>query len=223
MPKAVIFDVDGTLVDSVDLHARAWQDAFRAFGHDIDFKKIRDQIGKGGDQLMPVFLNKDELEARGQELEQTRKEIFKERYLSQVQAFPKVRDLFEKLLADGLKVALASSAKGDELQRYKQLARIDDLLDTETSSDDAEKSKPHPDIFEAAIKRLNGIAPQDAVVVGDTPYDAEAASRAGIRTVGLRCGGWSEDALRQAGCIAVYADPADLLASCDRSPLAAQS
>ncbi len=222
MPKAVIFDVDGTLVDSVDLHARAWQDAFRDFGHEFDFQEIRSQIGKGGDQLLPVFLAEGEVRKRGEALEEHRAQIFKERYLSQVTAFPGVRPLFERLLADGKRIALASSAKGEELQYYKKTAQIDDLIDTETSSDDAEKSKPHPDIFEAALQRLGDIGAERVVVIGDTPYDAEAASKAGLRTVGVLCGGWPEAELRRAGCIAVFKDPADLLAQYDRSPLASR-
>jgi len=118
------------------------------------------------------------------------------------------------------KIALASSAKEDELEVYKKAARIADLIQTETSSDDAEKSKPHPDIFEAAMSQLDGVAREDAVVVGDTPYDAEAAAKAGLRTIGLLCGGFPEQDLKRAGCIAIYADPADLLAQYDRSPLA---
>jgi HAD superfamily hydrolase (TIGR01509 family) len=220
MPQAVIFDVDGTLVDSVDLHAQCWQDAFHDFGHEIGFGEIRAQIGKGGDQLMPVFLSKKELEERGEALEAHRARILKERYLPRVTAFPRVRELFKRLLADGKRVALASSAKEDELETYKKAARIDDLIQAETSSDDAEKSKPHPDIFEAALKRLGDVRPENIIVMGDTPYDAEAASKAGLRTIGLLCGGWSEEDLKRAGCVAVYKDPADLLAHYDGSPLA---
>ena len=219
MVKAVIFDVDGTLVDSVDLHAKAWQDAFHDFGHAIGFDEIRGQIGKGGDQLMPVFLPPEELDAKGEELEKHRGEILKQRYLPQVQAFPGVRELFHRLKAEGVRVVLASSAKADELAFYKKVAAIEDLLDAETSSDDAEKSKPHPDIFEAALSRLDGIDRRDVIVVGDTPYDAEAAGKAGLRTVGVLCGGFPEGDLRQAGCIAIYRSPADLLAQYDQSPL----
>lgn len=220
MVKAVIFDVDGTLIDSVDLHARAWQDAFGEFGHAIDLATIRGQIGKGGDQLMPVFLSKDEEHAIADKLEERRAAILQERYLDKIQAFPLVRDLFQRILNDGKQIVLASSAKGDELQTYKTLAKIDDLLDAETSSDDADKSKPHPDIFQAALAKLEGVDAADAIVIGDTPYDAEAAEKAGLRTIGVRCGGWSDDKLKDAGCIAVYSDPADLLAHYDVSPLA---
>jgi HAD superfamily hydrolase (TIGR01549 family) len=220
VPKAVIFDVDGTLVDSVDLHAEAWRDAFRDFGHEVGFQDVRDQIGKGGDQLMPVFLSKDELERKGQALEEHRGRILRERYLPRVTAFPLVRDLFERLQRDGKRIALASSAKEDELEIYKKVAQIDDLIQTETSSDDADKSKPHPDIFEAAMKRLGDVGPEDVIVIGDTPYDAEAAGKAGLRTIGVLCGGFPEEDLRKAGCIAIYKDPADLLAQYDRSPIA---
>ena len=219
MVKAVIFDVDGTLVDSVDLHAQAWQDAFRDIGHETAFGDIRSQIGKGGDQLMPVFLSEAEIAEKGEALQKHRSAILKERYLDKITPFPQVRALFERLIADGRKVALASSAKGPELEHYKQVAKIADLVDAETSSDDAERSKPHPDIFEAAIKRLPGLEPGDMIVVGDTPYDAEAATKAGLRTIGMLCGGFPEADLRRAGCIAIYRDPADLLAQYDRSPI----
>jgi HAD superfamily hydrolase (TIGR01509 family) len=211
MPNAVIFDVDGTLVDSVDLHARSWQDAFRDFGYHLDARVIRGQIGKGGDQLMPVFLSKAEIDREGEAIAAHRSALFTARYLPQVTAFSGVRDLFLRLRQDGKTIALASSAKGKELETYKGIARIDDLTDTNTSTDDAEKSKPHPDIFQAALARLDRIDPRDAIVVGDTPYDAEAAVKAGLRTIGVLCGGFAEQDLRQARCIAIYQDPADML------------
>jgi beta-phosphoglucomutase-like phosphatase (HAD superfamily) len=152
--KAAIFDIDGTLVNSVDLHAKAWQKAFAHFGHDISFDRIRSQIGKGGDQLMPVFLSKEELKSEQKDLEKYRGDLFRKDYLPQVRGFPQVRELFKRLVADGWKIALASSAKGKDLETYKKIADIGDLLDAETSSDDAEKSKPHPDIFQAAMDRL---------------------------------------------------------------------
>src|ERR1044072_5487803 len=136
--KAVIFDVDGTLVDSVDLHARAWQEAFAHFGKQFDFERVRSQIGKGGDQLMPVFLSKEELDEFGEELEEYRGELFKREYLSRVKAFPAVRELFQRVKDEGLSIALASSAKDEELKAYKKIADIEDLVEEETSSADAE-------------------------------------------------------------------------------------
>ncbi len=221
MVKAVIFDVDGTLVDSVDVHARAWVDAFADFGHTVEFDAVRGQIGKGGDQLLPVFLTQAEIEANGQDLEAHRARILKDRYMSSIKPFPGVRALFERLRADGLVIALASSAKQEELQTYKRIAHIDDLVGIETSADDADRSKPNPDIFDAALRRLGPDIPaSQAVAVGDTPYDAEAAGQAGVRCIGLLCGGWPEDKLREAGCVAIYADPADLLAGYTGSVLA---
>jgi len=157
--KAVIFDIDGTLVDSVDLHAKAWQEALAHFGHEVAFADVRAQIGKGGDQLMPVFLSQEELDRRKDAIEVYRSNLFKTRYLPEVRAFPAVRELFERILANGQQTALASSAKADELATYKKIAGIADLVDEETSSDDAERSKPHPDIFEVALSRLGGIDP----------------------------------------------------------------
>lgn len=219
MVKAVIFDVDGTLVDSVDLHARAWQDAFHEFGLDIELEDIREQIGKGGDQLLPVFLTREEVDRDGPDLERHRGDILKARYLSEIKAFPKVPQLFQRIRADGIKIVLGSSAKSEELQVYKKIAGIEDLIDGETSSDDAEKSKPHPDVFQAAIAKLEGISKSDIVVIGDLPYDAEAASKAGLRTIGFRSGGFEETKLLDAGCIAIYDGPADLLARYDGSAL----
>ena len=221
MADAILFDIDGTLIDSVDLHAEAWQKAFHHFGHDIPFADIRKQIGKGGDQLLPVFLDEQEREQIGKELEKFRGELFKRKYLCGVKSFPSVRELFEKVLANGQEVAIASSAKPDELESYERIAGIEDLVHVETTSGDVEKSKPYPDIFEAAFDRLKKKVSKDQViVVGDSPHDAEAARGAGIRAVGVLCGGFPEEDLRAAGCIAVYADPADLLRNYDASPLA---
>lgn len=217
--NAVIFDVDGTLVDSVDLHARAWRETFLHFGKDIPLKVVRSQIGKGGDQLLPVFLSQDELGRDGAALERHRSELFKTRYLDQVKAFPRVRDLFHRLIGDGHRVALASSAKGDELETYKRRAGIADLIAAETSSDDAARSKPYPDIFQAALARLQ-LPPDEALVVGDTPYDAQAARRAGIPAIGLRCGGFPERELAASGFFALHDSPADLLLHYEQTPFA---
>ncbi|MCX8252549.1 Haloacid dehalogenase superfamily, subfamily IA, variant 3 with third motif having DD or ED/haloacid dehalogenase superfamily, subfamily IA, variant 1 with third motif having Dx(3-4)D or Dx(3-4)E [Beijerinckiaceae bacterium RH AL1] len=215
MAKAFIFDVDGTLVDSVAIHAETWRKAFHDFGHEIGFEELRGQIGKGGDELMPVFLSHDEVKAKGEAINARRAEILKDGYLQKIEAFPMVRALFKRLRDNGFKLALASSAHGDQLETYKHKAEIADLIEHQTSSDDAERSKPHGDIFQAALDRLGDVADEDAIVVGDTPYDAEAAGKVGLRTIGLLCGGFPEAELRKAGCVAVYKDPADLLAHYD--------
>jgi HAD superfamily hydrolase (TIGR01549 family) len=219
MLRAVIFDVDGTLVDSNDLHARAWQEAFAHFGIDMPFDRVRSQIGKGADQLIPSLLPASSAKKLYEPLSEYRSSLFKEKYLDQVRGFPAVRDLFVRILKDGRKVALASSASEEELQKLKQAANIADLIDKATSADDADKSKPHPDIVEAALLRLK-IQAHEAVMVGDTPYDAIAASRMHVRTIGVLCGGFPEADLRKAGCIEIYKDPADLLAKYEHSALA---
>ena len=221
MTEAVIFDLDGTLLDSVDLHAKAWQEAFQHFGYDFSYEDIRSQIGKGGDQLLPFFLSPEDVEAKGKALQDFRGPLFKRKYLSQVKPFPGVRELFKRIKSNGQRLAVASSAKGDELKVFEQIAKIDDLVDVETSSADVERSKPHPDIFEVALERLGARTRRDRViVVGDTPHDAEAAGKAGLRTVGVLCGGFAEADLRKAGCVAIFEGPEDLLQRYDESPLA---
>ena len=213
--RSVIFDVDGTLVDSVDEHAEAWRRAFLEFGRDVPFAHVRSQIGKGADQLVPVFFTEDELEKFGKELSDYRSELFKREFMPKLRPFPRVRELCERLRADGLRIALASSANGDELEAYIRLCNLEGLTDAETSKADAAKSKPHPDIFEAALERLGRPETHSVAVVGDTPYDALAASKLSLPTVGVLCGGFPEEDLRTAGCRAIYKDPADLLAHYD--------
>jgi HAD superfamily hydrolase (TIGR01549 family) len=219
MIKAVIFDIDGTLVDSVDLHAQAWKETFKQYGKDVPYQQVRHQIGKGGDQLMPVFFSREELEEFGEEMEEHRSKLFKREFLPRVRAFPKVRELFERIKADGKLLALASSAKEDELAAYKKIADIADLVEEETSSDDADKSKPHPDIFKAALEQLGDLKPDEVIVIGDTPYDAEAAGKLRLRTIGFLSGGFPEAELSGAGASPIFEDAADLLARYDESPL----
>jgi len=217
MVRAIILDVDGTLVDSVDLHARAWHDAFLHYGRDIPYEDVRYQIGKGGDQLMPVFFSADELRRFGEEMQTLRSGLFRERYRSQVRPFPGVRPLFERIKRDGKQIALASSADHEEFEFNLKLLGVGDLLDGATSSQDAERSKPFPDIFEAALAKLDGVRAAEAVAVGDTHYDALAAGQIGLATIGVLCGGFPEQDLREAGCVEIWKDPADLLANYERS------
>ncbi|KQP54339.1 HAD family hydrolase [Methylobacterium sp. Leaf111] len=218
--RAVIFDIDGTLLDSVDLHAQAWVDAFAHFGVTVSHDQARSQIGKGGDQLLPVFLDGERVEREGKTIEAYRSDLFKRDYLSKVKPFPGVRALFEHLKAQDLTLALASSGKAKEVEHYQTLMGVEDLTDVVVSSDDVERSKPFPDIFEAALTKLAPITAAQAVVIGDTPYDAEAAGKAGLPTIGVLCGGFPEADLSASGCIALYKDPQDLLDGYAASPLA---
>jgi HAD superfamily hydrolase (TIGR01509 family) len=217
--RAAIFDIDGTLVDSVDLHAQAWQEALAHFGKEVRYDDLRSQIGKGGDQFLPVFLSGEEIERFGDELQDYRSALFQRQYLPWVRPFPGARELLARLKQTGVLVGLASSCKRTELGYYLRMVGGASLVDAATTADDAERSKPHPDIFEACLERL-ALDPGDAVAVGDSPFDAEAAGRAGIATVGLLCGGFPEAALREAGCIDIYESPQDLLTRLARSPLA---
>jgi HAD superfamily hydrolase (TIGR01509 family) len=219
MPKAAIFDVDGTFLDSVDLHALAWHEAMMRFGHDVSFEQARGQIGKGGDKLIPHFLTQDAQRDHGKEMEEWRSKRFKTEYLPLVRPLSAVPDLLRRARDAGVQIAVASSAKKDELGEYLDIARVADLVDVTTSSDDVEESKPAPDIFEVVLKKL-GMRGGDTVAIGDTPYDAEAAGKAAIATIGVLSGGFTEKSLRQAGCVQVYPGPAALLACFGDSLLA---
>lgn len=220
MLRVILFDVDGTLVDSVDLHARCWQEAFARYGKQVSFEKIRAQIGKGGDQLVPYFLPEEEVERYGEELSDFRSSLFQEQYMQKVRPFPKVRELFARIGQTGKRIALASSAKEDEIDHYIELLNVGDLIELRTTKDDVENSKPEPDIFAAAMQKLGIESPREALVVGDSPFDAEAAGRLTIPSIGVMCGGFDEADLRKAGVFEVYASPEDLLLRFDQTPFA---
>jgi HAD superfamily hydrolase (TIGR01549 family) len=215
MREAMIFDIDGTLIDTVDLHARAWIEIFEKFGVDAGYDGVRAQIGKGGDQLLPVFLDERTIQAKGKQIEEERSNLFLAKYFPHARPFAQVRDLFVALRKRSVRIAVASSCKGSELPRYTELAGIAGLIEVAATSDDVERSKPHPDIFAAALHKLDGIAADRVLAVGDTPYDAEAAAKAGIETLGMLCGGFPEADLRAAGCVKMFRDPADLLSRLD--------
>ncbi len=211
--KAFIFDLDGTLVDSNQLHVDSWDRAFRHFGKEFSQQELRAQIGKGSDQYLPEFLSPNEIKSFGDKLDHYRSQLFKKEYLSQVQPFPKVRELFERIRADGKPIVLATSGKEEETEHYTELLGIGHLIEAQTTADDAESSKPAPDIFQAALDRLDPVAAADALIVGDTRFDLEAANQGGFPAIAVTCGGTSEEVLRAAGALAVYRDPAALLAS----------
>jgi HAD superfamily hydrolase (TIGR01509 family) len=209
--QAVLFDIDGTLIDSVDFHAESWQRTFREFGKEIPFEAIRHQIGKGSDLLLPLFWSDEELERLEASMSGFRSDLFAREYMPRIRPFPRVRELCERIRADRIQIVLASSADADQLRVFKEIAGIADLLDDDVSSGDVERSKPHPDVFKAAMAKTGIRDPREVIAVGDTPYDAEAARKAGICTIGVLCGGFPEPELRAAGCVSIYRDPADLL------------
>ena len=216
-PTGVLLDVDGTLVDSNDAHAHAWVRAFAEAGVTVEFAAVRRLIGKGGDKLMPEVSGIDAESDQGQAISMRRGEIFKQDYLPGLKPFPKVGELLARFRDVGLELGVASSASEDTLGDLLAVCGADEFVRTRTSSDDADRSKPDPDIVHAALGRLGH--PSDRVIfLGDTPYDVEAGRKAGVRVVALRCGGWGDADLR--GADQVYADPADLLARFDESPFA---
>lgn len=219
MVRAAIFDIDGTLVDSNEAHVESWDRAFRKFGKQFPIEQLRAQIGKGSDKYLPEFLNDDELRTLGPKIDKYRSELYRTEYLPHVVPFPRVRELFERIKADGKRIALASSGKGAEVRVYKEKAGIEDLVDCETTADDADESKPAPDIFEASVEKLKLDSPNEAVVIGDTRFDIEAAKKTGLRTIALLCGGSSEEKLRRAGAAEIFQDTADLLANYEVSLL----
>jgi HAD superfamily hydrolase (TIGR01509 family) len=205
---AVVLDVDGTLVDSNDAHARAWVDAFAEHGIIVPFAKVRRAIGMGGDKLLPHVAGLEHGSKLGRAIGDRRGEIFKRSYLPHLEPFPRVRELLERFRADDLTLTVASSAQENELEPLLEVAGVSDLIQAQTSSDDADRSKPDPDIVHAAVARAK--CPRDRIVMlGDTPYDIAAAHRAGIPIVALECGGWSSEELHDAD--AVYRSPEDLL------------
>ena len=214
--RAVIFDVDGTLVDSKDVHARSWVEALMEAGYAVTFDDVRRRIGMGGDNLLPDVIGKSKDSPEGKKVSQRRKEIFQTKYLPMVNSFADVPALFRRVQERGLKTAISSSSDPDDLEALLGIAGVKDLVGATTSSSDAKHSKPDPDPIEVALKKTD-CSPAQAVMVGDTPYDIEAARKVGVRTIAVRCGGFSDDDLR--GAIAIYDDPADLLAHFGSSPL----
>jgi HAD superfamily hydrolase (TIGR01509 family) len=218
MVKAVLCDIDGTLVDSNWLHAEAWQRAFAEMGIVLDREEVRRQIGKGGDELIPVFVPWWKRETVEEPLKRYREWIFRKDFLPRVEALPKAREFAEELKRRGIEFALASSSKKVDLEDYKQIMQVEDLLDEATSADDVDRAKPHPDVFSAALRRL-GRKAKDCIALGDTPYDAEAAGKAGLRTMGVETGGWTQEELMDAGCVEVYASVAELLGRIEESAI----
>ena len=177
MVEALLCDMDGTLVQSNWLHAEAWQVALGAIGVHVELETLRRQIGKGGDELIPMFVPWWTRKQVEEPLNAFRKRIFREDYMHRVTPFPKVREFLLRVKEAGIRPALASSVDRDDLTEYKRIANIVDLVEEETSADDAKQSKPHPDIFSAALRKLK-LKPHQCIALGDTPYDAEAAGLA---------------------------------------------
>ena len=217
--KAILFDIDGTLVDSNDMHVLAWEEAFAGIGKSFDRQVVHDQIGKGTDMLVPTLLPDLDKDAQ-EKLGEVHGAVFKAKFLNEAKPFPDAHDLLSHAHGCGQQVVLASSASKAELDHYLDLLGARDLVAATTSSDDVKQTKPAPDIFAVALSKLAGIEPNEVIVVGDTPYDIEAAGKCGIAAIALRSGRFSDQMLQNAGAIMIYDDAAALLAGYADSPLA---
>ena len=220
MLKGAIFDIDGTLVDSNDAHARSWVDTFAESGYDVPFDAVRPMIGMGADKLLPKTIGVSHESEEGKKLVKRRSEIFRERYLPRLRPFPGSRELLLRVRADGLKAIVATSAKDQELKGLLKAAQVEDLMEEKATASDAKRSKPDPDIVHAAIEE-SGIPSEELIMIGDTPYDIEAAAKARVRSIAFRCGGWTDDALKAAA--EIYDGPADLLAHYESSLIGKES
>lgn len=215
--KAIIFDIDGTLIDSNEAHAETFVKAFAKYNKEVSFEELKCLIGMGADKILEKYLSKKEIENFGDDLTEYRKEIFLKDYLPEIKVFPKVPELFEKLEKDEIQTALATSAGDEEKKGYNKLLSISDLVEAETSSDDAEESKPDPDIFQAAFDKLENVEKDETLIIGDTIYDAEAADKAGIKIYGVESGGWFREKLLKKGCAKVFRDIAQIYENYSKS------
>lgn len=219
-PTAVAFDIDGTLVESVDAHARAWVEALAEFGVKVAFGDVRPLIGMGGDKLLPAVSGIRADSEVGRAISGRRATIFRDTELAGLRPTPGAHDLLETLRGRGFTLGVATSAKPDELRALLDVVGATWLLGDAADADDVSASKPDPDVVHAALERM-GTSQGETVLVGDTRWDVEAGDRAGVRVIAVRCSGSSEADL--AGAVAIYDDPADLLAHLEASPLAGRA
>lgn len=208
--KAFLLDVDGTLVDSNDLHARAWVDALTHAGFVVPYSAVRPLVGMGGDKLLPALLGTKPDDPLAIELGHYRGELFRKKYLARVRAFPNTRKLLVYLRRQGFTLVVATSASKKDLDQLLKQGKISDLLPLRVNSDDVNGSKPDPDIVMAALKKAK-VDKQEALMIGDTPYDMAAARRAGVASIGFTCGGWEKEKLADA--VEIYGSPAQMLKS----------
>ncbi len=203
----VILDVDGTLVDTNYHHALAWHRALRAHGHSTQMWEVHRHIGMGGDQIVSALVGEEVEEKEGEEIRAAEGDAYSE-LIGEVEPMMGARSLIKALRGDGSRVILASSAKQEEVDHYLDLLEARELVDGWTTSADVERTKPHPDLVHAALKKAEGDG--TAVMVGDSTWDVKAAEAAGIPTLAVLTGGFSEDELRDAGAAEVVRSIAEL-------------
>ena len=211
MARTVILDIDGTLVDSNYQHAIAWHRALRAHGHSAQLWRIHRHIGMGGDQIVAALVG-DEVEERdGDAIRETEAGAYAE-MIDEVEVMDGAPELVAGLAENGASVVLASSAKSEEVDRYLEMLDARERVDGWTTAADVERTKPAPDLLQAALEKAGGPAPEEALMIGDSVWDVKAASAAGIGTLAVLTGGFSEEELREAGATDVVREVAELLA-----------
>lgn len=221
MPKAIVFEVDGTLVDTNVLRARAWQEALARFGRQVRLPRVLAQMARMGDQFLSVFLPEDEYLRYADELASFHRALFHEEYLHKVRCFLGAPELLRHLREDGWRIALASTADPDELEHYIELLGVEDLIDARTTDAEVDRNRLHEEIPAEAVRLLGLDGTDDVLAIAGLPYDVQGAVHLGMRCVGLVCGGFTDEDLRSAGALAVFGTPRDLLRRYDESPFAA--
>jgi len=215
--RGVLFDVDGTLIDSSYIHTIAWWGAFRQHGYDIPMASIHHYVGMGGDRLVDSLLPGDRDRSHDQDVMASHGALYASHWPA-LRAFDGVKELLAQCHAGGLAVALASSARKKDLEVMKGILDADAFIDGATSANDAKESKPSPDILVAALDAI-GVDAADAVFIGDAVWDMKAAAALGIPAIAVTCGGVSAGELRDAGAVEVYDGPRDLLQNLPSSTL----
>jgi HAD superfamily hydrolase (TIGR01509 family) len=213
--SAALLDVDGTLIDANYQHALAWYRAFRRCGIVLPVWRIHRHVGMGGDQLVPALVGEEMDEERGQEIRSARDELYRE-LIGEVEPLAGARDLIAELKERGRTVVLASSSPQEEIDHYLDLLDARDLADCWTTKEDVEATKPEPDLVHAALAKAEV---DGGVMVGDTPWDVEAARKADVETVCVITGGFSPQELREAGAVAVFESVEELGRRLDATPL----
>jgi HAD superfamily hydrolase (TIGR01509 family) len=216
--QTAILDIDGTLVDTNYQHAVAWYRAFRQHDVTLPVWRIHRHIGMGGDQVIAALTDEATEEEKGDDIRSAEKALYLA-MIEEVEPLEGARELIERLKGADKTVVMASSAKDDEVEHYLDLLDARELADDWTTSADVEATKPEPDLVKAALDKA-GAEPDDAVMLGDTPWDCEAARRAGVETVALMTGGFSEQELTEAGAAAVFESLPELLERIEETPLA---
>ncbi|MET9542620.1 HAD family hydrolase [Streptomyces sp. NPDC006553] len=219
MDRAALFDVDGTLTDTNHLHVVAWWEALRQAGHQVPMHSVHRAIGLPGEDLLDHLLGGDRDRTQDDRLSAAHDTLYAT-WFDRLPALASVADLLRTLAGNGWLVVLVTSAKDNELSALRRAIDADDAIAETSTSDDVEEGKPAPEPVRHAL-RLAGVPPERAVFVGDTVWDMQAATRAGVTAVGLLCGGIPRTDLEEAGAAAVYRDPTDLLAHLGDSPFAA--